>query len=59
MTKRKGSEDASTIQRSASKDSRAESLAKLQAQKILAIQAGNTKAAAQIQKVIDLISKKK
>lgn len=58
MTKKKGCADVST-QRTASKDSRAESLAKLQAQKILAIQAGNTKAAAQIQKVIDLLSKKK
>jgi hypothetical protein len=59
MTKKKGSADASTTQGSASKDSRAESLAKLQAQKILAIQAGNTKAAAQIQKVIDLLTRKK
>jgi hypothetical protein len=58
MTKRKGSADVS-MEKPASKDSRAESLAKLQAQKILAIQAGNTKAAAQIQKVIDAISRKK
>lgn len=59
MTKKKGSASVSKTPASASKDSRAESLAKLQAQKILAIQAGNTKAAAQIQKVIDLLSKKK
>lgn len=60
MTKKKGSDAVLIIQgQNASKDSRAESLAKLQAQKILAIQAGNTKAAAQIQKVIDLLSRKK
>lgn len=59
MTKKKGSDSALITHATAAKDSRAESLAKLNAQKILALQAGNTKAAGLIQKIIDLIAKKK
>jgi hypothetical protein len=49
----KESEDSSKLD-----DSRAATLARLEAQKILAIQANQTKAAALIQKIIDLISKR-
>lgn len=59
MTKKKGSDSALITHATVGKDSRAESLAKLNAQKILALQAGNTKAAGLIQKIIDLIAKKK
>lgn len=49
----KESEDSSKLD-----DSRAATLARLEAQKILAIQANQTKAAVLIQKIIDLISKR-
>jgi hypothetical protein len=40
------------------KEKKAEALSRLEAQKIMALQNGQTKVAAQIQKVIDLINKK-
>lgn len=51
-------EDSSLKQEKKCKESRSEILTRLYAQKALALQANNTKAAAQIQKVIDLIESK-